>query len=317
MELSSRFPGSSSFLHVLANQHLGLVHYAQGDYRRAIDCLGQTVASLDGVRRHERFGRVFLPAVRSRANLAWCHAELGMFAAGRALGEEGLQIAEAVAHPGSLMVASWGIGLLSLRQGALYRAFPLLERAVGLCHEVNLPAFFPAMAAALGAAYVLAGRIADAVPLLTQAMEQTIAEELINNKVLCSLPLGEAHLLAGHLEEAQALAELTLRLVHARQERGYQAYTLCLLGDIATHRDPPEVEEAKAKYRQALDLAETLGMRPLQAHCHRGLGILYAKIGRGEQARAELFPAIELYRAMEMTFWLPQAEAALVRVEGR
>jgi Flp pilus assembly protein TadD len=58
-------------------------------------------------------------------------------------------------------------------------------------------------------------------------------------------------------------------------------------------------------------------MRPLQAHCHRGLGTLYAKIGRLEQARAELSTAIELYRAMEMTFWLPQTEAALAQVEGQ
>ena len=63
-------------------------------------------------------------------------------------------------------------------------------------------------------------------------------------------------------------------------------------------------------------LAETLGMQPLQAHCHRGLGSLYAKIGRPERARGELSIAIELYRAMEMTFWQPQAEAALAEAEG-
>jgi hypothetical protein len=73
---------------------------------------------------------------------------------------------------------------------------------------------------------------------------------------------------------------------------------------------------AEASYRPALALAEELGMRPLQAHGHRGLGTLYAKIGWRELARAELSAAIELYRAMDMTFWLPQAEAALAQVEG-
>jgi hypothetical protein len=58
-------------------------------------------------------------------------------------------------------------------------------------------------------------------------------------------------------------------------------------------------------------------MRPLQAHCHRGLGMLYAKTDQAEQARAELSTAIEMYRAMEMTFWLPETEAALAQVEGR
>jgi hypothetical protein len=57
-------------------------------------------------------------------------------------------------------------------------------------------------------------------------------------------------------------------------------------------------------------------MCPLQAHCHLGLGTLYAHIGQGEQARAALTAAIALYRAMDMTFWLPQAEVALTQVSG-
>jgi uncharacterized protein HemY len=55
-------------------------------------------------------------------------------------------------------------------------------------------------------------------------------------------------------------------------------------------------------------------MRPLQAHCHRGLGTLYARTGQPQQARAALAAAIDLYRDMEMTWWLPETEAALVRV---
>ena len=58
-------------------------------------------------------------------------------------------------------------------------------------------------------------------------------------------------------------------------------------------------------------------MRPLQAHCHRGLGTLYAATDQREQARAELSTAIALYRAMDMTFWLPQTEAALAQVAAR
>jgi Flp pilus assembly protein TadD len=89
------------------------------------------------------------------------------------------------------------------------------------------------------------------------------------------------------------------------------------LGDIAAHHDRPDVSTAEAHYGAAMALADELGMRPLAAHCHRGLGTLYAKISRLEQARAEISTAIELYRAMAMTFWLPQAEAALAQVEGR
>ena len=176
-------------LQALANRFLGTTYQAQGDYRRAIDCLRQTVASLEGAQRHERFGQVFLPAVLSRAYLAACHAELGTFVEGSALGEEGLQIAEAVDHPATLMFASWGIGLLALRQGDLPRALPLLERAVGICQDADLLFYFSWLAPALGAAYNLSRRVADAVPLLTQALEQTIAMEMGGYQALCTLAI--------------------------------------------------------------------------------------------------------------------------------
>jgi tetratricopeptide (TPR) repeat protein len=299
----------------LANLPLGFAYHAQGDYRRAIACFGQTVASLDGARRHERFGRAFLPAVVSRTWLAACHAELGMFAAGRALGDEGLRIAEAIAHPASLMIASGGIGLLTLRQGDLPRALPLLERAVGICQDTDLPGLFLEMASALGAAYTLGGRVAAAVPLLTQALEQTTAMEGGGFfQTRCRLALGEAQVLAGRLEEAHALAEHALTLTRAHQERGQQAYALRLLGAIAARRDLLEIAPAEAHYQQALALAEELGMRPLQAHCHRGLGWLYAQTDQAEQARTALTTAIAMYQSMEMTFWLPETEAALAQV---
>jgi tetratricopeptide (TPR) repeat protein len=220
-------------------------------------------------------------------------------------------------HLASLMNASWGVGLLCLHQGDLPAALPLLERAMSICQDVDLPAEFPRIAAALGAAYTLSGRVANAMPLLTQAMEQITALGVVDFQALCGFSLGEAQMQAGHLEEAHALAERTLALARAHQERGHQAYALRLLGDIAARREPPESEQAEAHYQQALSLAEDLGMQPLQAHGHRGLGTLYATTGQREQARAELDAAIKLYRAMDMTFWLPQAEAALVQVEGR
>jgi tetratricopeptide (TPR) repeat protein len=302
-------------LRAQANQRLGQAYYAQGDYRRAIDCLKQSVAGFDGAQRREHFGQVILPAVLSRAYLAWCHAELGTFPEGRTLGEEGLRIAEEVAHAGSLMYAYHGIGLLALRQGDLPRAISLLERAMGLCQDADLPLFFPWIAAALGAAYVLAGRSADAVPLLTQALEQATATGTVVHQAFCHLSLGKAQLLAGRLEEAHTLAQHTLRLARERQERGHQAYALRLLGGIAAWSEPPESEQAEAHYRQALALADELGMRPLVAHCHLGIGKLCTKVGRRTAARIDLSAAVELYRAMQMTFWLPQAEATLAEVQ--
>jgi hypothetical protein len=83
------------------------------------------------------------------------------------------------------------------------------------------------------------------------------------------------------------------------------------VGEIARRGDPPAVDEAERQYREALALADELGMRPLQAHSHLGLGKLHRSMGRNEEARTELSTAAEMLREMGMAFWLPEAEAEL------
>jgi tetratricopeptide (TPR) repeat protein len=129
--------------------------------------------------------------------------------------------------------------------------------------------------------------------------------------------LSEALLLVGRVDEASALAGRLLELSRTHTGSGYQAHAYRLLGEVAMRRNPPDIDQATAHYHQALALAEALGMRPLQAHCHLGLGILYVRTGQRQQAHAALSAAIDLYWAMDMTFWLPQAEAALAQMEGR
>jgi tetratricopeptide (TPR) repeat protein len=301
---------------VTANYYLGHVYHLQGDYRQAIDLMSRNVACLEGELLHAYFGLSAPPSVTSRTNLVFCLAELGEFAEGIARSEEGVRIAEAVAHPISFIFAYLGVGLVHLRKGDLHKAIPALERALAHCQGANLPYFFPGIASALGAAYALAGRVTEALPLLEQAVQQTTAMRRQAGQSLWVASLSGAMLLADRPEEALSLAQQALELARGHKERGREAWILRLLGDIAARREPLEVEHAAAHYHQALALAEELGMRPLQAHCHHGLGTLYAKSGRPEQARAELSTAIALYRTMEMTFWLPQAEAVLAQVEG-
>ena len=111
--------------------------------------------------------QLYLPAVNSRSLLAWCHAELGTFAEGRAVGEEGLQIAEAVDASRQSHGGLYGVGLLALRQGDLHQApCPGSNGPWASVRTRTLPTYFPWVAAALGEAYALGGRVADAVPLL-------------------------------------------------------------------------------------------------------------------------------------------------------
>jgi tetratricopeptide (TPR) repeat protein len=309
--------GGDHYTSIEANNFLGLVYFIQGDYRQAMDAFRRAIALLEGEQRDERFGQVEQPAIFSHTYLSLCLAEVGAFAEGMAVGAAGRRIAEAVQHPTSLVSAYRSVGVLYLRQGDLHQALPLLERAVGICEDADLPFFFSMLASALGAAYVLGGRVDEAVRLLERALEQATSSSPTPIRNAQLFTLGEAHLHAGRLEEAYTLATRALEYFRTHQERGREAYAVRLLGDIATHRDPPQVEEAEASYRQALALADELGMRPLLAHCHLGLGSLYAKTGQREPAHIELAAAIEVYKAMDMTFWLPQAEVALAQVEGR
>jgi tetratricopeptide (TPR) repeat protein len=286
-------------------------------WKTRVDCFRRTTVSLEGERVRERFGQVIPPAIHAHAWLALCHAELGTFSTGLVCGQEAVRIAETDDRPLSFLTAYRGLGLLSLRQGNLHQALPILERAVGICQEADFQTYFIMVAPMLGAVYTLAGRLTDALPLLTQAVDQATALGAMGSQALRVVFLSEAYLRAGHLEDASTLAAQALGLSRTHEERGYQAYALRLLGDIAVHRNPPESKQADTHYRQALTLADELGMRPLQAHCHHGLGTVYSQTGRSEQARAKLSTAVEMYRDMEMTFWLPQAEAALAEVERR
>jgi tetratricopeptide (TPR) repeat protein len=123
--------------------------------------------------------------------------------------------------------------------------------------------------------------------------------------------LSEGYLIAGRVDEAIRLAERALQLSRDCKERGNEAWTLRLLGEIASRRQRRAADPAGEHYRQALGLAEELGMRPLVAHCHLGLGKLYRRTGKREQAHEHLATATTMYREMDMRFWLEKAEAEL------
>jgi tetratricopeptide (TPR) repeat protein len=285
---------------------LGLACTLSGRYAQAMGYLQQGQAQFqDDVLRRALLS-VALPGVSFLCWLAVCHAEQGEFAAAIALGTEAVRLAETAEHPFTLVEVSWGLSRAQTLRGQPEAAVPVLERAVEVCEGWQIPIWINVVTAGLGYAYVLAGRIDEGLALLEQIARR---EKPLFQEALRFSQLGEAYLLAGRGADARRAAERAHALAQARQERGYEAWTLRLLGEIAAQAAPPETEQAESYYRQSLALAEELGMRSLVAHCHLGCGTLYRQVGRPEQAQAELATAAEMYRAMEMPFWLARAEA--------
>ena len=108
-----------------------------------------------------------------------------------------------------------------------------------------------------------------------------------------------------------SLAERGLALASERGHRGIEAWARRLQGEIASCHNTPDVASAEAHYGAAIAQASELGMRPLVAHCHLGLGKLYRRTSQREQAREHLTTATTMYREMDMRFWLEQAAAEI------
>ena len=304
-------------LEAVTNAYLGIVYQTRGEYPQAKVVFRRAIEILKGALLYERLGMITLPSLTAHFRLARCLAELGEFPESISMATEGARIAEAVDLPTHHMFAGWGFGLPYLWQGNLNRAIPALERAMDMCRESNFLVYTPFTASTLGAAYMLSGRVDDALPLIEQAMQQADSIRFLPDYVLTLATLGEACLLIDCIEDANNYVLRALDHARDNKEPGNTALVLRLLGDIDMHHNSLEIDQAKIHYQQSLTLANELGMKPLQAHCHRGLGKLYCQTGQLEQARTELSTAIDMYRDMEMTFWIPETETALAAVEAR
>jgi tetratricopeptide (TPR) repeat protein len=251
----------------------------------------------------------------SRAWLARTLSQVGAFAEGRRHGEEALRLATLPGREATPTQAYVGLGELYLAQGDLERAMQVLEQGLALCRASGSRTNLRSIAASLGYASALQGRLAEGCALLEEAVREGLRTGALCAQASRVAWLSEVCRLMGRGAEAWQHARQALDLARQQKARGEEAVALHQLGAVYAHTAPSDAEQAKAHYYQALALAEALGMRPLQAHCHRGLGMLYATIGQREQDRTELSIAVDLYQAMEMTLWLPKTAAALVQVQ--
>jgi tetratricopeptide (TPR) repeat protein len=294
-------------IEVVATSFLGQAHALRGEFSNAASLLERNVG-LEGDLRYERFGTPFILSAASGAYLADVLSQFGRFDEAIGHAEVAVRIAEAADHPFTLYWGLFDLGHAHLRRGDLPHATRVLERDLDLCRTWQILIGTPVVAAALGAAYALAGRADEALPLVADAVKEFRRCENHFRPAFILLCAGLTSLSVGRIDEAAGHAREALALTRRLGARASEAHALCLAGDVAS---TSSTEDAEGHYCEALALAGTLGMRPLVAHCHVGLGKLYRLTGKEQQAKEHLISATAMMREMQMGLWLERAEAEL------
>jgi class 3 adenylate cyclase/tetratricopeptide (TPR) repeat protein len=289
--------------------NLGCIHHTLGNYDQATGYFEQNLVRDD--RRLLPFGSVASPSVFSRAYLAWSLGELGQFDRALSVAREALEIATSAQHAFSMAGAVWAMEWPHVLRGDGPRAIPGLERGIALCRSTEnvLWEQIP-IAATLGRAQTLAGMVDEAIATLEEAIANAPQRNRVSEPFWMTW-LGDAYLAANRIGDARRVATAALNLARDRQLRGDEAHALRLVAEIAVLQDPSDLRTAEDHYRDALALAEERGMRPLVAHCHLGLGKVYTRTGKRDQANEHRTTATTMYRAMGMTYWLEKASTTL------
>ena len=299
-------------LQIEATIRLGAVHYTIGNYSTGAGFLRQSLELMKGRPESERLGFTGLSLVLANTWLPNSLSELGQFAEARIRAEEGLRVATSAGQPFSLIAANISLGILGLLQGHFDRAAAAFRSCVELSRTWDSHAWAQESDAGWACALALRGERDEATRALEAASTAPTGTGVGIFLARRAVWFGEAARWCGRPQEAIRLANDGLRRARAQQERGDEAWALRLLGDLASDRQ--QVSEAEGHYRDALAVAEALGMRPLIAHCHQGVGGQARRTGDLVRARRELGVARDLYREMSMTFWLEGTDAALTEL---
>jgi tetratricopeptide (TPR) repeat protein len=298
-------------IQIAATFGLGQACHVLGDYHEAGRHLTRAVDAVEGELSRERWGLAGLVSVASRIWLAASLADVGEFAQALQCARDGLAVAEAAGHPWSIAGSYMTVGFVHLSQGYPDEAALVLDRGIAFSREMDLTAWLPMLLCARGAADARSGRVAEGLRLLDEGIRHADALRILSRHALRLTWLAEAHLLAGGVDGAVTAVREAHRLAAEHQEKGYAAGALRMLGEAASRSGSGEAESAARHYREALSAARALGMRPLEALCHLGLGSLARRVGDGGQAKDRLNAAATLLREMDMRYWLMQAQEAL------
>ena len=200
-----------------------------------------------------------------------------------------------------------------LRLGEVEPALILLEKGHDLCLSSKVQFVYPYAAGSLGYAYLLANVPMRALSVLEEGTKPANLEGAVWTVHPLTV-LGDTYRALGETDLATETVSNASLLAREGEERGFEAWAMLVMGKIKA--EAGRLDEAEEWYQRASQHASSLLMRPLVAHCHKGLGNLRLKSQKHEEACSELQAAVQMYRSMGMAFWLPEAESALAQVES-
>ncbi len=308
-------------LRIIARYSLGLPHFHLGAYRTAIDFFQRDVGlepEQIPARLLQPWGaEVFQEALTrasysiSQSTAAICFAELGEFGQAMLHTERAVKFAQTLDSLYLRAMADACSGSSHLRKGDTQKALYLVQRWLQTYAAADVPLPQLIMAARVGEVFNMSGQLDDALALLERAWQFAESKNILafGQQVLAFL--GDAYGHAGRIDEAVMAGQRALNLARKLGQRGDEARTLYLLGNIYTYRASANVRPVRDSYQQALALAHELNMRPLEAQCHFALGELAKKAGEPRGAQEQFSAALSMFRDMGMQSWLAKAEAAL------
>jgi class 3 adenylate cyclase/tetratricopeptide (TPR) repeat protein len=296
-------------LRLLTTTYLEQAQYFRGEYELVVELATDNLAALPADSSYESFGAAMPIAIYDRYLLIRSLAQLGRFARAAQYEAEALRLAEPTRHAYPVGMAHLAASWLHLLKGDWTQASSLIEHGIAAYRTGNVLLNLPHAVASSAWALAQSGEAGNARTRLREGehlLEREAARGIVGLHGEACHSLGRAALLLGRVDEARKLGDRAL--AYSPSHPGFAAHALHLLGDVANHPDRADAETGEAHYRKALALAEPRGMRPLAAHCHLGLGTLYRRTGKREQARECLVLARTMYREMEMTYWFEKAE---------
>jgi tetratricopeptide (TPR) repeat protein len=176
---------------------------------------------------------------------------------------------------------------------------------------IDLPLAQLVMAASVGEVFNVSGQLDIALPLFEQAWQSAESKSLLSEGQPVLALLGDAYGRAERIDQAMTTGQRALDLARELGQRGHEARTLYLLGNIHGYGVTANANQARESYQQAQALAHELGMRPLEAQCHFALGELAKNAGEKQGAREHFRTAVSMFREMGMQSWLEKAEVEI------